>query len=99
MTEDELFERIWTTNEGGFGEAYYRDDLARLITMRAQLEAKQIPPRRVVGTGYKNPRKVAFEYLDSQIAKAREALATRGRSCFVNQSNVRVALREQQEAA
>lgn len=36
------------------------------------LLAREIAPRVIVGTGYKNGRKVAIDYLKEQIAKERE---------------------------
>lgn len=49
-------------------QSYALGELERHITMREDLDAKRIPPRRVVGTGYKNARKEAERYLDAQIA-------------------------------
>lgn len=48
---------------------------AMKMTFQEQLEAvtaRQIPPRWVVGTGYKDGRKVAIQYLEEQIAKGEE---------------------------
>ena len=36
------------------------------------LKAKEIPPRWVVGTGYKDPRKVAIDYLTERLENERE---------------------------
>jgi hypothetical protein len=36
------------------------------------LLAREIAPRVIVGTGYKNGRKVAIDYLKEQIAKEQE---------------------------
>ena len=49
-------------------QSYALGELERHTTMRADLDAKLIPPRQVVGTGYKNARKEAERYLDAQIA-------------------------------
>lgn len=49
-------------------QSYALGELERNTTMRADLDAKRIPPRRVIGTGYKNGRKEAERYLDAQIA-------------------------------
>jgi hypothetical protein len=46
------------------------------MTHQEQLEAvtaRQIPPRWIVGTGYKDGRKVAIEWLNEQIAKEGES--------------------------
>lgn len=39
------------------------------VVMLLQLARKDIPPSKVVGTGYKNARNVAFEYLAEVIAQ------------------------------
>jgi hypothetical protein len=36
------------------------------------LKAKEIPPRWVVGTGYKNARKVAIDYLTERLEDERK---------------------------
>ena len=43
------------------------EDLDRLTKMQSDLNNKIITPRRVIGTGYKNPRKVAEEWIKGRI--------------------------------
>ena len=52
----------------------YKYDLYATATMSNQemldaLLAREIAPRTIVGTGYKNGRKVAIDYLKEMIAK------------------------------
>lgn len=88
----EHFERIWRGEAEGFSEAKIAASLAEHEKDLTDLNAGRIPPRRIVGTGYKNPRKVAMQWLTEQIEKDRQALATRGRSDTVNRGNVRFQL-------
>lgn len=48
---------------------YQAGDLANMTTeqMLNALKAKEIAPRWVVGTGYKDARKVAIEYLTERL--------------------------------
>jgi hypothetical protein len=55
----------------------YKYDLGDTATMTHQemldaLMAREVAPRTIVGTGYKNGRKVAIEYLKEMIAKESE---------------------------
>lgn len=55
----------------------YKYDLGDTRDMSNQelldaLLAKEIAPRTIVGTGYKNGRQVAIDYLKEMIAKERE---------------------------
>ena len=55
----------------------YKYDLGDTATMSNQemldaLLAREIAPRTIVGTGYKNGRQVAIDYLKEIIAKERE---------------------------
>jgi hypothetical protein len=55
----------------------YKYDLGDSGKMSSQelldaLMAREIAPRTIVGTGYKNGRQVAIDYLKEQIAKERE---------------------------
>ncbi len=54
----------------------YKYDFGDLTTMTTEqmleaLKAKEIAPRWVVGTGYKNARKVAIEYLTERLEEER----------------------------
>jgi hypothetical protein len=55
----------------------YKYDLYSSATMSNQelltaLMAREIAPRVIVGTGYKNGRQVAIDYLKSEIANEKE---------------------------
>jgi hypothetical protein len=55
----------------------YRYNLGDTATMSNQellnaLLAKEVAPRTIVGTGYKNGRQVAIDYLKEMIAKENE---------------------------
>jgi hypothetical protein len=55
----------------------YKYDLGDTATMSNQemldaLMAREIAPRTIVGTGYKDGRQVAIDYLKEMIAKERE---------------------------
>lgn len=55
----------------------YKYDLGDTAAMSNQelldaLLAKEIAPRTIVGTGYKNGRQVAIDYLKERIANERE---------------------------
>jgi len=54
----------------------YKYDFGDLTTMTTEqmleaLKAKEIAPRWVVGTGYKDARKVAIEYLTDRLEEER----------------------------
>lgn len=68
-------ERRWNM----YGDQY-EDRLEKAIKMRDDLNAGRINPSKVVGTGYRNPKKMAAQYLDDEIAKRAEVIQTRGRS-------------------
>lgn len=42
-------------------------ELTRLAERLQQLSRREVTPAKIVGTGYKNPRDVAFEYLATRI--------------------------------
>jgi hypothetical protein len=55
----------------------YKYDLGDTATMSNQemldaLMAREIAPRTIVGTGYKNGRQVAIDYLKEMIAREKE---------------------------
>lgn len=91
---DAEFEAIWTGAATGFSESKLRGDLAGDRQALADLHAHRITPRSVVGTGYKNGRKVAVEYLTKRIADGERDVESRGRTNSVNQSNVHCGLRK-----
>lgn len=56
----------------------YKYDLGNTRDMSSQelldaLMAREIAPKTIVGTGYKNGRQVAIDYLKEQIAKEKES--------------------------
>lgn len=53
---------------------YLEETLARYTQMKDDLANGLITPRKVVGTGYKNARKVANEWLDGVIAETKVEL-------------------------
>lgn len=89
------FDAIWSGETVGYSEEILRTNLADLTATLEGLRAGTVTPRQVVGTGYKKgrARAVAEEWLTNQIAAQEAAIATRGRSHGVNQSNVRARLR------
>lgn len=99
LPTDEHFERIWAGEATGFGEKYVRNELVELAALRSGLEDKTVPPRHIVGTGYKNGRKIAFEYLDRMEATYRRAVEVRGRNLSVNVSNSNHEVRRAEEVA
>lgn len=86
------FDRIWTGETVGFSEAMLRRDLDEHRQMLHDLNAGRLRPSKVVGRGYRNPRQVAVEWLERQIAEEDTDVASRGRTNTVNRSNVRVRL-------
>jgi len=90
-----VFDAIWAGKASGFSEVQVTASRAENLRLLGGLRAKTIPPRHIVGTGYKKgrARPIAEEWLTRQITADDAALATRGRSDTVNQGNVRFALR------
>ena len=59
----------------------YKYDLGSTFNMSNQelltaLMAKEVAPRTIVGTGYKNGRQVAIDYLKEMIAKESDDVET-----------------------
>jgi hypothetical protein len=50
------------------------NNLEHYINLSRMLALKQVTPSSIVGTGYKNAREVAYEYLTRQIAIEYELL-------------------------
>jgi hypothetical protein len=106
-------ERIWTGEPGtnGHSEADTLHELDYQRGLLADLAARRITARRIIGTGHKNPGKVAREYVEGRIAAAEADLASRGRTNSTNVSNAYgyarlavtdpavVKLREERDAA
>lgn len=76
---EEYFDEQWGSDKP-WGEAGVRDELTRATQLRESFERGAIKPAKIIGTGYRNPKKVAKEYLDSRVADLQQQLDTRGRS-------------------
>lgn len=90
---EEKFEEYWNDDSYGYGEKGLKEKLTSLETLRDRFEAGEASASYVVGTGLRNPGRVAKDYLERQISENRESLATRGRSNDVNTANVNYHLR------
>ncbi|MCP4520990.1 MAG: hypothetical protein GY827_04740 [Cytophagales bacterium] len=64
----ESIERCYFGPTFNLTEKFLIDALEEHIVMYQQLMNREIPPRKVVGGGYKNGRKVAETWLREQIA-------------------------------
>lgn len=90
----DLFEEIWRGESTGMNEPWFQRTLADNRQMRRDLSDKIVPPRLIIGTGYRgDTRKLANDYLDKVERGLLQAIATRGRSWSVNIGNVRHAAR------
>jgi len=72
-----------------FSEKYAVNELAELELDLRKLNDGRLAPRKVVGGGYKNAKKVAQEWLQSQIDKQKLAIKTNGLSNYTNHRNFR----------
>lgn len=88
---EDAFERIWNGEGGGFSKDHFERELIETQELQRQLSNGSIRPSKLVGTGYRNSRKVAEEFLSDRLASTKLALQTRGRSNALNTSNVRLA--------
>lgn len=89
------FDAIWTGEVTGFSRTQVEERLAEHTQTLKDLNDRKIPPRVVIGTGYRKGRSraIAVQWLTDQIEASQAALETDGRSDKVNQSNVRGYLR------
>lgn len=53
-------------------------NIEHYITLARQLSLREITPAKIVGTGYKNGREVAYEYLTRMIAVEYELMKEQG---------------------
>lgn len=81
------FEKIWAGEEEGLSEAQACKELAGNKQALKDLLAGRITPGSIVGSGYKNPKKIAVEYLTRVIEEYSRAIETRGRSYSINVAN------------
>jgi hypothetical protein len=72
-----------------FSEKYAVNELTELELELRKLNDGRLAPRKVVGGGYKNAKKVAQEWLQSQIDKQKLAIKTNGLSNYINHRNFR----------
>lgn len=91
---DPHFEAIWEGREQGCSKETFESRLAENRKRLEQLAAGTISPTKIVGSGYRNPKKVAREWVENQLRETERALATRGRSDGVNIANAEYRLRE-----
>ncbi len=94
-TEQELYEEIWQGQAQGLNYNRAIEELNELQTLERGLENKTIRPSKIIGTGYKNPRKVAYSWINKQRESLLMAIATDGRSSLLNQGNVQYRLKQQ----
>lgn len=90
----DLLDAMWTRKRTGFSRDSQVEKVTEYEQMLADLNARRITPRSVIGSGYKQPTKIARQWLTQSIGEAKAALATNGRTIAVNVSNTRGALRE-----
>lgn len=88
------FESVWNDPEHSFGESSTRKKLQGNTSNLAALESGAVKPSAIVGSGYKNPKKVAKQYLEQERETLENALRTRGRSQSVLVSNANYRLRQ-----
>lgn len=63
-------QKVWTDEiSGEYCETYLNATLSGYIALLDKLTNNRIQPCKIIGSGYKNPRKSAFDYLNSQISK------------------------------
>nr|WP_241879618.1 hypothetical protein [Psychrobacter sp. PraFG1]UNK06444.1 hypothetical protein MN210_08095 [Psychrobacter sp. PraFG1] len=89
ISESEHQEKINSNEESGFSVQSLQDDLKESVSQLHKLVNKQIRPSKIVGTGYKDNRAVAFENLGLNIAENEVVLRTQPSGFYktVNLSN------------
>ena len=80
---DAEFEAIWEGRLYGTSREQVLTERARNLRSLELLTAGQITPSSIIGTGYRNPRRSAEEYLRGQIADQDRTIATHGRTVNV----------------
>jgi len=88
-----LFDAMWKGERMGFSEKQIRDSLASHERDLVLVQAGRIRPHKIIGTGYKQPKKLAIQWLTDQIAECKRDLASRGRTHTVNACNVAYVIR------
>lgn len=77
---EDAFEKAWADPKTG--EKKLRQDAHDLKVLRHNFESGFTNASRIVGTGLRNPKKEAAEYLDRRDKEVWGAITTRGRSHF-----------------
>lgn len=65
-------------------------DLLEYRALLADLKVGKVRPSRIVGTGYKYPRKAAEDWLNSQIKMIEQEIKTDGESSSTMRANYEV---------
>lgn len=96
-TKEELYEEIWLGNRKGAGltEEQCIASIKEYERMIEDLINHRITPSRIIGTGYKQPREIAFQWLAKQVIKYSHNLVSRGRE--YNANNVEYIYKQQME--
>lgn len=82
-SNEAFFEKVWASEVQGQGlthEEVAKRDHEDAKELMAKYERGEVTPGKIVGGGYKNPKKVAKEYLERRIAETGKIVETRGRS-------------------
>lgn len=90
---DDHFEKMWAGKANGLSEEGAISSLNSGKRSLEDLLAGKITPGSIVGSGYKNPKKVATEYLTKKIKEYTRAVETKGRSYSVNVANAEYVTR------
>lgn len=77
-TKQELYDEIWLGEAGGLSEEKCINAIGEYGQLLDDLINHRITPRSIVGTGYKQPREVAFQWLARQIVEYSHELVTHG---------------------
>jgi len=86
---DEFLDKAWAGEINGFSREKVTENYNRHLELKDKLSKGEISPAKIIGSGYKNPKRIAMEWLDSQIKEEARALETKGRNLSVNISNAK----------
>lgn len=90
---EEYFESVWNDPTHVYGEKKLHEEKQELARLTVGLEEGRVTPAKIIGSGVKNPKKLARQYLQRQTESVNRALETRGRSNGVLSSNANGAVR------
>jgi len=87
---------IWNGDDSRLNKAGTENRLQEYKQMKEDFDNKLIPPRKIIGTGYKPQyvRKIANEYLDKMIKEFTLNVNTKGTTSDINQANFKHWLRK-----